>query len=274
MEIVMRAKFAFFIGALLPFIAIAAPDEPSEPASDSNTPPGWSIDAGAVALAFPRFPGAREFRYLAVPDIEAHYDDLFFASVREGLGAKLLNWNGFNAGPVANFAFPRNDKNDEKALYGLANVNTTIETGGFIGWELPPYVSTKLEARKGVNGHEGLIADWSLQSGPPPFLDNKLIVSIGPHATYYDHRYAEAFYGVTLQESVASGYAAFNPNDAIKVGGSGAIVYLWSDKITSTLFTDYSRLFGGAEHSPLVLGRYGSAQQATVGLSLTYRFGL
>jgi len=274
MDISMRATLTFVLYALLPLAAIAAPDEPSGPSSDSNHPSGWSIDAGPLALAFPRFPGAREFRYLPLPDIEAHYDDLFFASLKEGVGANLLIWNGFKAGPVLNFAFPRNDKNDEKALHGLDNVNTTIEPGGLIGWDLPPFVSTRLEVRKGVNGHEGLIADWSAQTGPPPLLHKRLIVSIGPHVTYCDHRYAQAFYGVTLKESVASGYAAFNPNDAVKVGGSGAVVYLWSDKIASTLFADYGRLFGDAAHSPLVLGRYGSAQQATIGLSLTYRFGL
>ena len=245
-----------------------------ERGTESRYPPGWSIDAGVGSIALPKFPGARDLRYLPFPDVEVHYGELFFASLQDGIGVNLLRWNGFKLGPVANVAFPRSDSLDERALHGLSNVKTTIETGGFIAWECPPYVSTKLEIRKGVNGHEGIVADWELTSGPPPFLDNKLVVLAGPHVTYYNRAYSKAYFGVTQAESLASGYAAFDPNYSAKVGGSGILVYLWNDKVSSVLFVDYGRLYGDAGNSPIVRGRYGSVGQAFAALTVTYRFAL
>jgi outer membrane protein len=91
-----------------------SPERPSSPET------GWRVDLGGAVLAYPLYPGSKIERVLPIPSIEAHYGDRFFASVREGVGYNLFRWNGFEAGPVANFAFPRDESDKRAALKGLS----------------------------------------------------------------------------------------------------------------------------------------------------------
>jgi outer membrane protein len=243
-------------------------------ASDPGPPvdTGWRVDLGGAALAYPLYPGSRNERALLIPSIEAHYGDRFFASVREGVGYNLVRWNGFEVGPVFNFAFPRNESDKRAALKGLANVDLTIEAGGFVRYNLGQVASAKVEVRQGLNGHRWLVFDSSLDLNAPPLANNRLFVSAGPRLSYYDRRYAQAFFGVTPTESLRSGYAPFRPINGDKASVGFAAVYVITDRITWTTFGDYGRLLGEIARSPLVRSRYGSRDQYTIGSALTYRF--
>jgi outer membrane scaffolding protein for murein synthesis (MipA/OmpV family) len=241
---------------------------------DAGPPPaeGWRVDVGGAVLAYPRYPGSKSERVLPLPSIEAHYGDSFFASVREGIGYNLFRWDGFEAGPVANFAFPRDESDKPSALKGLGNIDLTVEAGGFVRYNLDPFASAKVEARQGVNGHRGLVVDMSLDLNAPPLANNRLFLSAGPRFSYYDRNYAQAYFGVTALQSARSGYAPFLPKDGDKAGVGIAAVYLIDDRVTWTVFGDYSRLSGDIAKSPIVRSPYGARDQVTVGSALTYRF--
>jgi outer membrane protein len=106
----------------------------------------------------------------------------------------------------------------------------------------------------------------------PPLLNNRLFLSAGPRISYYDHSYAQAFFGVTPVQSVASDYAPFRPNYGVKSGIALAAVYLVTNRVTWTAFGEFGRLSGDIANSPIVRGPYGSRNQYTVGSALTYRF--
>lgn len=233
---------------------------------------GWRVDVGAGMLAYPLFPGSRDQRVLPIPALEIHYDDRFFASVREGVGYKLLRWNGFEAGPVANIAFPRDESDKRKALNGLGNVDLMVELGGFVKYNFSQIASAKVEVRKGVNGHEGVVVDGSLDLNAPPLAGNRLFLSAGPRLSFYDQQYVRAYYGVTAQQSARSGYAVFRPGEGYNAGVGVAAAYLVTDRVAVTAFADYGRLLGDIGKSPIVRGRYGSRDQFTVGSAVTYRF--
>jgi outer membrane scaffolding protein for murein synthesis (MipA/OmpV family) len=233
---------------------------------------GWRIDLGAAVLAYPLYPGSKIERVLPIPSIEAHYSDRFFASVREGVGYNLFRWRGFEAGPVANFAFPRYESDKRAALKGLGNVDLTLEAGGFVRYNFGQYATAKIEARQGLNGHQGLVVDTSLDLNAPPLFNNRLFLSAGPRLSYYDHSYAQAFFGITPSQSVQSGYAPFRPDDGVKAGGGLAAVYLITDRVTWTAFGEFGRLSGDIANSPIVRSPYGARNQYTVGSALTYRF--
>jgi outer membrane scaffolding protein for murein synthesis (MipA/OmpV family) len=232
------------------------------------------VDVGASALAYPLFPGSNTERVLPIPAVEIHHGDRFFASVREGVGYNLWLWNGFKAGPVANFAFPRRVSDQPAALKGLGDVAFTLETGGFVRYDFGQFVAAKVEARQGVNGHRGLVVDMSADLNAPPMVNNRLFLSIGPRFSYYDHRYSQSYFGVTPLQSAASGYAPFQASDGETVGGEIASVFVVSHRITWTIFGDYQRLLGDIARSPIVRGAYGSRDQYVVGSAVTYRFNL
>jgi len=233
---------------------------------------GWRVDLGGAVLAYPLYPGSKIERVLPVLSIEAHYGDRFFASVREGVGYNLFRWNGLEVGPVANFAFPRYESDKRAALKGLGNVDLTLEAGGFVRYNFGQYATALVEARQGVNGHQGLVLDTSLDLNAPPLLNNRLFLSAGPRFLYYDHRYAQAYFGITPIQSAQSGYAPFRSNDGVKVSAGIAAVYLVTDRITWTAFGDFGRLSGDIANSPIVRSPFGSRTQYTIGSALTYRF--
>jgi outer membrane protein len=244
----------------------------AQEASDASAPsePGWRVDLGAAVLAHPLYPGSKIERVLPLPSIEVHHGD-FFASLPEGVGYNLVRWNGFEAGPVANFAFPRTESDKRAALKGLGNVDLTIEGGGFVRYDFGPFASAKVEARQGLNGHQGLVVDTSLELKAPPLLNNRLFLSAGPRLSYYDHSYAQAYFGVTQIQSVRSGYAPFRASDGDKASIGLAAAYRISDRLTWTAFGDYGRLDGDIGKSPIVRGPYGSRDQYSVGSAVTYR---
>jgi len=264
-------RIAGLIGLLSLYPAVQAK---AQPAGDAGPPPetGWRVDLGAAGLAYPLYPGSKVERLLPIPSIEAHYGDSFFASVREGVGYNLFRWNGFEVGPVANFAFPRYESDKRAALRGLGNVDLTLEAGGFVRYNFGRYATAKVEARQGVNGHQGLVLDNSLDLNAPPLLNNRLFLSAGPRFSCYDHSYAQAFFGITPSQSAQSGYAPFHPNDGVKASAGIAAVYLITDRVTWTAFGEFSRLSGDIANSPIIRGPFGSRNQYIVGSALTYRF--
>jgi len=270
MRINVLKVFGFI--CLLPFGL--TPTAHAQETPEAGPPPekGWRVDLGGAVLAYPLYPGSKIERVLPIPSIEAHYGDQFFASVREGVGYNLFRWNGFEAGPVVNFAFPRYESDKRVALKGLGNVDLTLEAGGFVRYNFGRYATAKVEVLQGVNGHEGLVLDMSVDLNAPPILNNRLFLSAGPHISYYDHSYAQAFFGVTPIQSAESGYAPFRPNYGVKAGAGLAAVYLITDRATWTAFGEFGRLSGDIANSPIARGAYGSRNQYTIGSALTYRF--
>lgn len=267
--------------------------EPTTPAEPSK--PDLTVDIGAGAIVAPRFPGAKRYQATGIPYVAFNYKDVIFASKQDGLGANILNYQGFQAGPVVNVEFPRLEKDDRRYLRGLGDVATTLEAGGFVKYSYAPFFSAKIEVRKGVagldetkdkisaaqgirrtfKGHDGIIATLSADVSAPPLFDNRLFLSAGPRAEYYDKNYAKAYFGVTALQSQRSGYAAFTPKAGVgKVGFGGAAIFLVTANVSFTTFADYGRLLGDVSKSPLVRGKGGSKDQFTLGSALSYRFSL
>jgi MipA family protein len=246
-------------------------------AADAQTPqaptPDWTVDVGASFIAAPRFDGSNRLLYLPIPYIGVTWRDTLFASIKDGVGANLYNTEVWKAGLIARPNFGRYRSNDRRYLTGLDDVPWTVEAGGFVKYSPFPFLTTSLEVRQGVGGHQGLIAEWAADFSAPPLLDDKLFLSIGPRVSASDKQYNESFYGVTPTESANSGYAVYRPSAGFRSVGAGAgAIYGVTDTVTFSLFADYARLVGPAAKSPIVNGGGGSENQFTIGTALTYRF--
>lgn len=270
---------AFAIAAAEPAMAQDAATSPPAPTVPNDLPPGpppaetgWRLDVGAGVLAFPRFPGAKNVRVLPLPAIELHYGDRFFASVREGVGYNLIVSHGLKVGPIVTFVFPRSEGDARQALKGLGNVDFTFEAGGFAHYDFGRVATAQISARKGLNGHNGLAVDGSLDLNAPPLANNRLFFTIGPKISYYDRRYSSAYFGVTPTQASRSAYTVFAPRDGYQVSVGAGATYLLTRRITLSSFATYGRLMGDIARSPIVRGPFGSRDQFTGGANLTYRF--
>lgn len=248
--------------------------------AQSSQDDGWRVDVGAGGLYAPSYEGDDSYQLSALPSVQVRYGDRFFASVENGVGYNWINTPSLRAGPIGRIKFSRDEDGDKTFaiagddtddLRGLGDVDTSIELGGFVEYELGA-ITLSAEARQAVTGHEGFVADvsaeWSGRAnpfGPPVFW------SVGPRARFVDESYADAYFGVDAAQSVASGLPVYSAGGGLHAYGVGASALLpLSEDLAVVTFAGYDRLTGDAADSPLVRLR-GSENQASVGVFVSYR---
>ena len=242
----------------------------------------WNISAGAGMILAPSFTGARTYSLLSVPDVRVAYKDLFFVNVRDGVGYALIHSDGWRVGPVATYAFRRSEKDGgsafqvagskHSALQGMGDVPGTLSLGGFAEYSFKPY-KVILNLHKGVNGHEGLVTEARIRyggaltgNGPP------LIYSFGPHVTFGDQKYINAYWGITPEQAARTGLNENHSGAGITAYGVGGFAMLSLTKsVAVSVIAAVDRLAPAVADSPLI-SVCGSANQAMFGLSLGYEF--
>lgn len=255
-----------------------APDN-AEPQDD------WQIRIGAGLLYAPAFLGLEDYQLRAGPNIEIRYKDRFFVSFIDGAGFDLIKTGPIRAGPIVKFQQQRNE--DGKGMFvigdatdvlrGLGDVPATAEAGGYVQYQAGGF-SVKAEVRKGLGGHDGLIAElgarYTTGLAGMTIGERPVIFSIGPRVTIVDDTYNQAYFGINTGQSARSGLARFNAGGGLQsYGMGGALVVPLSGNLSAAVLGGFDRLSGDAAKSPLVLER-GSRNQGMIGLGLTYRFGM
>lgn len=242
---------------------------------------GWGLSVGAGALFSPTYFGDDDYQLSVLPNIQIVYEDKFFASVQDGVGYNVINQENLRAGPIARVRFSRNEDGDQAFavagddstdLIGLGDVATTAELGGFVEWDFGP-LTASAEARQGVNGHDGFVADLGLSYGTRSFaLGPPIIASFGPRVRFVDSNYNSAYFDVTASQSFASGLPTYDASGGLQSYGVGGVFILplrRDNSLSAVLVAGYDRVAGDAGDSPLVQLR-GARDQASVGLFLSY----
>jgi outer membrane protein len=242
----------------------------------------WEVLVGGGALAAPSYEGDDDYRLSILPSIQINYRKKFFASVEGGVGYSVFDTDTFRAGPIARVKFDRDDDGDQSFavtgedtddLRGLGDVDTSVELGAFAERNIGP-VALGAEIRKAVTGHEGAVVEFGARwSGRSLVLGPPVIWSIGPRARIVDENYNRAYFGVSPQQSTASGLPVFEAGGGLHSYGLGAsaIVPLSpKGEWTAVLFAGVDRLSGDAADNPLVQLR-GAEAQASLGVFLSYR---
>lgn len=256
-----------------------APDA-AEPEDD------WQVRIGVGTLYSPAFLGSDDYQLQAGPNVEIRFRDRLFVSIVDGIGFDVIKTDNFRAGPVISYGQGRNDKGSgpfriagkpSEALIGLGDIKGSAEAGGYIEYQSGGF-SAKIEVRKALGGHDGIISDigarYTIGLMGLTVGDQSVVFSAGPRATIVDDKYNHAFFGIDAGQSLRSGLAEFDAKGGLLTYGVGAAVIVpISSNFSASLIGGFDRLAGDAAKSPLVRER-GSRNQATVGLGLTYRFGM
>jgi outer membrane protein len=243
---------------------------------------GWRVTFGAGALYAPTYDGDDDYRLSLLPNIEVSYSDVFFASVQNGVGYRFINTPNLRAGPIGRIKFSRNEDGeqafavsgeDSDDLRGLGDVDTSIELGGFVEYELGS-VTLNGELRQAVSGHDGWVGDLGARwSGRGDILGRSVAWSAGPRARFVGDAYNEAYFGVNAGQAAASGLPVYDASGGLYSYGAGASVIapLSSDRSWAlVLVAGYDRLTGDAGDSPLVQQR-GDDDQASIGMFIARR---
>ena len=260
---------ASMLAAALPVAAYAA-----EPGWSLPPVPGeWTVKLGIEAEVAPAFEGSSQYLISPVPVLSLRPAGRAarFSSERDSGGIALINLNGFHAGPAAKFKSARYESDSEQ-LRGLGDVDWALEIGGFAEYWPSEWLRTRVEVRRGFNGHEGIVADLTADVVVP--LPERWTLSGGPRVTFADGKAIAPYFSINAAQALASGLPEFDAKGGLHSLGVGAQVrYQWTQQWSSRLFVEYERLVGDAAASPLVAQR-GSPDQVTVGAGVTYSFNI
>lgn len=176
---------------------------------------------------------------------------------------------GFGLRLTGRYIAPRNSS-DYPEIRGLDDVPFTLETGLGIGYE-QRYARAFADLRYGIVGTNAWTGDVGADGIAHP--TEGLTLTLGPRVSFGSARFMDTYFGVSPEESQASGMAAFAPEGGIYGAGMelGAR-YLFNDRWGVEGAARWTRLMNGAQDSPIV--ESGSDDQYQVRIDLTRRISL
>jgi len=243
--------------------------------SSIDPTPDWIITLGVGTEFGPSYDGAKRMGWSFMPSdfsIRRAGEPEGFSAPDDGFDYTLFEAGSFAFGPVANYRSGRY-RSDDYRLTGLHDIVPTLDAGAFAEyWIVPDRLRTRIEVRQALRVSEGLVADLSADWVQPY---GAFTASLGPRLSLGNGAFMRTSYGVTNQEALASPYVgAFRASSGVKsFGAMAALSYKFSPSWSGTVYDGFQRLVGDAATSPIT-STIGSRNQNTVGLSLSYSFGV
>jgi MipA family protein len=169
---------------------------------------------GLAAISNYRYMGSDEPNTMAVPFFEYEWASGWFAGIQNGVGYKWTHSDKLQYGLRVGVGFGR-EENRSEALRGLGSIEPSAEPGGFVNYSLGAGFVAKTNLRMGA-GDGGNKALWDVGLDYNQALSSNWRLGAGLTATYANSDYMQAYFGVTPQQSVASGYAVYTPSAGLR----------------------------------------------------------
>jgi outer membrane scaffolding protein for murein synthesis (MipA/OmpV family) len=236
---------------------------------DPNVP-DWRVILGTAAEVQPVYDGSRAFRFQGGPVINVRYRDAAFVSTGEGLGYNFLRGDHYQFGVAVAYDFGRRVSDDYTNLRGMGDISPAPVAklfGTYVLSKKFPLI-LRVDARQFVGGADGAIGDVGIYM-PLPGSSKKFVMFAGPSITFATHHYLQSEFGVTPEQSLASGHPVFDPHageDAVGVGFS-ATRFLNAHWLLN-MDAAVSKLKGSPDVSPVTE----RATQRELAVSLDYQW--
>ena len=233
--------------------------------------PTFRTVLGAAADAAPLYDGARDYRTKGGPVINIHYKDIAFLSTGEGLGYNFLRGDHYQFGVAMAYDLGRKERDDLTNLHGMGDIGVAPVAKVFGSYVLSkkfPLI-LRVDARQFIGGAQGAIGDAGVYM-PLPGSSKTFVMFAGPSITLATHHYLQTMYGVTPEQSLASGHPVYEiPHAGTAAVGVGfsATKFLSSHWLLN-LDAAVSQIRGVPAQSPIVLSR----TQKVLALSVDYQF--
>ncbi|HWK34862.1 MipA/OmpV family protein [Sphingomonas sp.] len=251
----MIVRVAFGAVALVLAVPAAAQDTPPPAAPADIDLAGDSVTLGAGMVYMPDYEGSGDYRFQAAPGAIGSISGIGFVVAGNRASVDLVPnrpgsaWD-FQLGPIAALNFNRTSTRsiDDPRIRALGKVGTAIELGGYVGIGktgviTSPYdkLSLSVSYRHDVAGaHDSGIIQPTLTYLTP--LSRKAAVTVFASAEHAGRGYADAYFGITPAQSVASGLPVYNGRSGWKnwsLGGLGTVA------LTGDLLHGFKLVGGG-----------------------------
>jgi outer membrane scaffolding protein for murein synthesis (MipA/OmpV family) len=234
--------------------------------------PQYRTIAGLAAELQPAYDGSRAYRVEGGPDVNFYYRDIAFISTGDGIGVNILRSDHFQAGVSMTYDLGRRVSQDYANLHGMGDISAAPVGKVFASWvisrKLP--LILRVDARQFIGGAEGAVGDIAVYT-PLPGSSHTFVMFAGPSVTLATHHYMQVLYGVTPQQSAASGHPVYDiDHDGTSAAGVGfsATKFLGKHWLLN-LDGAFNEIRGRPAHSPIVE----KTDQHVVVLSINYHWG-
>ena len=233
--------------------------------------PRFRTVVGLASEVQPVYDGAHAYRVQGGPVINFQYRDIAFISTGDGIGYNFLRGDHYRVGVALAYDLGRKVKDDYTNLHGMGDIAAAPVGKLFASWVLSrkfPMI-LRVDARQFIGGVNGAVVDAGVYL-PLPGSSKTFVMFAGPSITLATHEYMQNLYGVTPQQSLASGHPAYQ---ITHTGTSAAGVGFSATKFITkhwliNLDTAISQIRGSPSRSPLVEER----TQRVLALSVDYQW--
>jgi outer membrane scaffolding protein for murein synthesis (MipA/OmpV family) len=232
--------------------------------------PEWRTLTGVAADTQPVYAGADAYRVQGGPVINIQYRDIAFLSTGDGLGVNFLRGDHYRVGAAIAYDRGRLERDDYTNLRGMGNINAApvakLFATAVLSKKFP--LILRVDARQILGGANGTVGDVGVYM-PLPGSSKKFVMFAGPSITVATHRYLQSEYGVTPQQSLASGHPVFDPHDGVfSVGVGFSATRFITDHWLLNLDAAINKLKGSPDVSPLTE----ASTQRELALSIDYQW--
>ncbi|NML30136.1 MipA/OmpV family protein [Paraburkholderia antibiotica] len=241
----------------------------AQPAATSNAARSdspWKISIGPGFYLAPQYPGARHLKLYPFPSLDISYRDRFFSQGPDVLGVNVIASENYHVGASLSFDFQSRSVSDDSHLHGLGNVDDGPKLRLFADYTLWAFTGA-VAVYQDISGHgQGTTASADLYASLP--LPGWLF-SVGPGLTWANAVYTHTLFGVTPQQSAASGLPVYQTGAGIRdlhmtFYATHDFSKHWVGSVNATL----GRLQRYAAGSPITESR----RELTTFAALNYRF--
>ena len=230
---------------------------------------GLTGEAGLGLSYEPHDPTGSRYETRPVPYLDLDWGDVSLGT-DDGLTWSAFKANGFSAGPYANY-LPGRTANG--TLRGLRDVSDMAEVGGFVQYAPADFwrvFASVGQAVGGGSGQGGVLGRVGGEVGYP--LGGGVIGSTNLTAHFADARQTQTYFGVSSDESQASGIRRYNAggglqNVALTQSFEFPLAPHWS-LLTSA---SWIHLTGSAADSSIVKA-VGDTNQGEAQVAIAYKF--
>jgi outer membrane scaffolding protein for murein synthesis (MipA/OmpV family) len=183
---------------------------------------------------------------------------------------------GLQYGPAISLRLGRNNV-DDPVVSQVHEIHTTVEGGGFIGYEYehPGSVPYRLRGSVTVMTNAGVVYTGARVSVNGSFwmpLYRRVFAGAGVGASWVSQGFNQVYFGVTQDDSARSGLPVFSPSGGLEqMTGWLAAIYQFDKHWFGGAMIYYQRVSGSAADSPIVTQR-GNRNQITYGAGIAYAF--
>lgn len=266
------ARVSLLLAAALGLSAARAAhaDDASQANANANTDAGsgskWKIGVGPGLVITPKYPGSRQLSYIPFPALDISYDDRFFSQGPDVLGVNVLRGPAYHVGAALSFDFQSRKESDDPRLHGLGNVDDGPKLKLFADYTVWAFTGSVALYQDIAGHHQGTTISTDLVASAPV---GGWLFSAGPGFTWANSTYTRTFFGVSGQQSAASGLPAYNTSAGVRdIHMNAMVTYDFSRHWNTSVSATFGRLEHDAANSPITQKRF----ELNTLASVNYRF--